>query len=314
MSTIAVVYGRSPRRLRLTAAVGLVLPLLAGIAVSDRGGPLDFDPENIQAIVLERDEADAGRLTALRALGANTVITHSGPNALTAEAARRAGLFYIAFLTTRQIDQASRDPYFRPAIAGLESLVGFYYLDDGVAVEGYTSPDSQERAYRTLKAMFPEKLVLFATRLDLLSIDAGYRDSYFRPQYTDLVTSYFYPVGTASFGAVTQASPWAQQLEPLLAALAQKMPAGQGVLPVLQGFEPIGYSVNERFLPEQMEVYRRIWPSLRNAAVFAWEIEVPQPLIELENLPEVQRGVCDLFANFASRPSRCGQARRVDWR
>ena len=314
MSATAVVLRRSRRRFRLTAAVGLVLPLSAGTAASDRGGPFAFDPEHIQAIVLERDEADAGRLAALRALGANTVITHSGPNALTAEAARRAGLFYIAFLTTRQIDQASRDPYFRAAIAALESLVGFYYLDDGVAVEGYTSPESQERAYRTLKAMFPEKLVLFATRLDLLSIDAGYRDNYFRPEFTDLVTPYFYPVGTTSFGAVTQDSPWPQQLAPLLAALSQSMPAGEGVLPVLQGFAPIGYSVNERFLPEQMEVYRRIWPRLGSAAVYAWEIEVPQPLIALDDLPEVQRGVCDLFASFASRPSRCGRARRLDWR
>jgi hypothetical protein len=283
-------------------------------ATSDAQAPHRFDPAKIQAIVLERDEADASRLAALRVLGANTVITHSRPSLATARAANLAGLFYIAFLTTRELDQASRDVSFPAEVGSMPGLVGFYYLDDGV-VEGYTSTESQARAYQTLKGMFPDKLVLYPTRLDLFAIDSGYRDNYFRPQFTDLVTPYFYPVGTTSFGSVMEDSPWAEaQLSPLLASVVERMPLGQGVLPVLQGFEPIGYHEGRRFLLEQIAVYRRFWPEIRNAAVFAWEIEVPQPLIELFQLPDLQMGVCDLFATFSSRPSRCGRPRQLAWR
>ena len=48
MSATAFVFGRS-RRFRLTAAVGLVLPLLADPPAGHRRAPFAFDPENIQA-------------------------------------------------------------------------------------------------------------------------------------------------------------------------------------------------------------------------------------------------------------------------
>lgn len=289
--------------------------LAVAAAPAPRGLPsVPFDQTNIRAIVLERDEADPDRLAALRALGANTVITHSAPSLVAAQAASLAGLYSIAFLTTRQIDQASRDPLFIRVTSALPGLVGFYYLDDSVPVEGYTSAADQERAYTTLKGMFPGKLALFPTRLDLFAIDSSYGKDFFRPQFTDLLTPYFYPVGTTSFGQVREDSPWPEGLSALLAQIASETTPSRGVLPVLQGFEPEGYRVGARFPAEQIAVYHRFWPGLRNAAVFAWEIEVPQPLLELSQLPELAQGVCTLFAGFSNRPGPCRSRRPLAWR
>ena len=304
---------RLARAVAVACIVCAALTATAAPAPRGRSSP-PFDRSHICAIVLERNEADPDRLAALHALGANTVITHSAPSLAAAQAASAAGLYSIAFLTTRQIDQASRNPWFVPETSALPGLVGFYYLDDSVPVEGYTSPEKQQRAYATLKAMFPDKLVLFPTRLDLFAIDSSYRTDFFRPQFTDLLTPYFYPVGSTSFGQVTEDSPWPEALASLLAQIAQGHPPSQGVLPVLQGFEPDGFEIGARFPAEQMAVYRRFWPGLRNAAVFAWEIEVPQPLVELSQLPELARGVCTLFAGFSNRPGPCRRMRPLAWR
>jgi len=297
-----------PRRLALLALIPAAL--LAA-------GRLSAQPtaSGLRVVVLERDYRDPEGWHAIAALGANVVATLAAPDSETGRIAAAAGLAYLAFLTTDEIESLARDPARVTQIRAERSLAGFHFLDTG-AVEGFTTPDAQQRAYETLKGLFPGKLVLYPTRLDPIAWESGYLDGYFRPEFTDLVTPYFYPVGTTILGQAREEDAWGERLAGLLSALAPRIPAGKGVLPVLQGFEQIGYPVGARFVPGQMAVYRRFWPDLSNAAVFTWKFADPtaEPLIEMDEKPLLQEGTCVLFAALAARPSHCRAMREIPWR
>ena len=138
--------------------------------------------------------------------------------------AAAAGLAYLAFLTDDR--DLARDPARVAQIRAESDLAGFHFLDTG-AVEGFTTPDAQQRAYETLKSLFPGKLVLYPTRLDPIAWESGYLDGYFRPEFTDLVTPYFYPVGTTILGQAREEDAWDERLAGLLLALAPRIPGGR---------------------------------------------------------------------------------------
>jgi hypothetical protein len=259
----------------------------------------------LRVVVLERENQDAAAWTAIATTGANVVATLQPPSAGTDAIASAAGLDYLAFLTTTEIESFAADPTRIAEARSERRLAGFTYWDSGVQ-EGFTTPEAQQRAYATLKSLFPDKLVLYPTRLDPIMWKPGFLDDYFRPDFTDLVTPYFYPVGTTVLGQAQEGDPWPETLDGLLSALAPRLPAGKGLLPVLQGFEQTGYPVRSRFLAEQLAVYRKSRPDLSDAAVFAWKIAgEPGPLVELAELPKLQRGVCTLFAALSPGPARC---------
>ena len=195
-----------------------------------------------------------------------------------------------------------------------QALAGFFYWDSDV-LEGFTRPEAQGQAYSTLKLLFPDKVVLYPTRLDPIAWSPDFLDRYFRPEFTDLVTPYFYPVGTTILGEAREADDWRSRLDGLLAALASRVPRGKGLLPVLQGFEQQGYPISSYFLAEQFTSYRRFWPDVPNAAVFAWELSSPDsaPLLEIAGRPDLERGVCNLFRGLSPR-SPCRPGPVVPWR
>ena len=108
---------------------------------------------------------------------------------------------------------------------------------------------------------------------------------------------YFYPVGTTVLGTFLEGDAWPARLASLLAPLSRATPEGKGVLPVLQGFEQIGYPVSETFPSAQMAVYGEFWPSNRNAALFAWGFTAQDaPLVGLGFRSLLQAGARALFA------------------
>ncbi|HEY3171841.1 MAG TPA: hypothetical protein VGK86_04605 [Thermoanaerobaculia bacterium] len=268
----------------------------------------------LRVMVLERDDQDAAAWRAIRDLGANVVATLRPPSAETDELASAAGLTYLAFLTTDDIRVFASDASRIAEARAERSLAGFYFWDAQVT-EGFTTPEAQQQAYSTLKLLFPGKLVLYPTRLDPIVWNPDFLDRYFRPEFTDLVTPYFYPVGTTVLGEAREGDAWSERLGGLLSAVAPRLPPGKGVLPVLQGFEQEGYPFSSRFLGEQFAVYRNLWPNLSNAAVFAWKFSTAEsaPLIEIAGRPDLQEGVCDLFARL-SRASDRRSKRAVSWR
>ncbi len=249
----------------------------------------------------------------MAALGANLVATIRPPNLETDQVAAGAGVAYLAFLTTDEIQNFVADPT-RVAEAGAErNLAGFYYWDANVS-EGFTTPEAQQRAYAALKVLFPDKLVLYPTRLDPIAWDPEFLDEFFRPEFTDLVTPYFYPVGTTIIGEAREQDEWQNRLAGLLASLASRVPGDKRVLPLLQGYEQPGYPVSARFPASQWNVYRQFWPELSDAAVEAWELPAAAPLIELASLPALQKGVCDLFAGLEGPQARCRSRATLSWR
>ena len=213
-----------------------------------------------------------------------------------------------------EIESFAADPVRIAEARSERRLAGFYYWDSGV-LEGFTSPGAQQRAYSTLKSLFPDKLVLYPTRLDPIAWETGFLDDYFRPEFTDLVTPYFYPVGSTILGPAQENDAWEDRLAGLLSDVARRVPEGKGVLPVLQGFQQDGYPLSARFPLRQMSVYRRFWPDLPNAAVDAWRFAQPQPpLVELADLPTLQRGVCGLFADLRTGYATCRWGREIPWR
>jgi hypothetical protein len=269
----------------------------------------------IRCLVLEKPNLDPAVWRAMGALGANLVAMAGPPGPEADEAAGAGGLAYLAFLTTYEIESFAADPA-RVAEAKAEhNLAGFYYWDASVVPEGFTSPEAQQRAYMTLKGLFPDKLVLHPTRLDPIVWSPDFLDRYFRPAFTDLVTPYFYPVGTTFIGEAREEDEWRERLATLLAALAPRVPAGKGILPVLQGYEQQGYPVSARFPAAQLLVYRQFWPDLPSAAVEAWEFfPGSEPLVDLAHLPTLQRGVCGLFAGLAGPQARCRLRSPLAWR
>jgi hypothetical protein len=276
--------------------------------------PVAIPPSGLRVMVLERDDQDPVAWRAIRDLGANVVATLRPPSAETDGLASAAGLTYLAFLTTDEIHLLARDPSRIAEARAERALAGFYYWD-GRVTEGFTTPEAQEQAYSTLKMLFPGKLVLYPTRLDPIAWNPDFLDRYFRAEFTDLVTPYFYPVGTTMLGEAHEEDAWSERLGGLLSALAPRIPAGKGLLPVLQGFEQQGYPIGPDFLSEQLAVYRRVSPNLSNAAVFAWKMATPDPapLIEIAGRPDLQVGVCNLFAGL-SRALGCRSKRVVSWR
>jgi hypothetical protein len=269
--------------------------------------PVALPPAGIRMVVFEREEQDPAAWAAIRDLGANVVATLRPPSRELDDLATGAGVSYLAYLTTAEVEALSRDETRIAEVRSHRSLAGFYYLDSSVP-EGFTAPETQQRAYSTLKQLFPEKLVLYPTRLDPIAWSFDFLDRYFRPDFTDLVAPYFYPVGTTILGEAREEDAWHQRLTELVSALASRVPAGKGILPVLQGFEQIGYPVSPHFLSRQLAVYRAWRPDVTNAAVFAWKFSPAEtgPLVEIAGRPDLQRGVCDLFTAM----SRACRARR----
>lgn len=294
-------------RALLLAAAGLIVGTAAGAeAIPERpcvhpsSRSRSFDPTRIRGAIVNRiHEREDTVLAAVRTLGANTLVTNSNPDPETARAARTAGLFYIAAMTTDDLERAESDPAFRALLESAHPLAGVYYEDDRV-LEGYTDVESQAVAYARVKKLYPCALALHPTRLDLIAWDPGFLSGYFRPDFTDLVTPYYYPVGTTTLGTAVEEDPWEPRLESLLLALAARVPAGMGVLPVLQGYEQVGFPVSSRFPSRQMNVYARVWPENQNAAALHWgRTALDSPLVGFGFLPELQNGLKDLFHHLA---------------
>jgi hypothetical protein len=275
--------------------------------------PVVRAPTGLRVLVLERDEPDASAWGAIRDLGANAVAISRPPSAEIDRLAGDAGLTYLALLTTDEISTLAADASRISEVRAEHALAGFYYWDSQV-LEGFTTPEAQQQAYSTLKLLFPDKLVLYPTRLDPIAWSPDFLDRYFRPEFTDLVTPYFYPVGTTILGPAREGDAWQGRLGELLSALASRIPSGKGLLPVLQGFEQEGYPVSSHFLTDQFASYRRSWPNVPNAAVFAWELASPDsaPLIEIAGRPDLEQGVCNLFRGLWRRSCRTGPF--VSWR
>jgi hypothetical protein len=274
--------------------------------------PAVFNASAIRAIVVEGHEHDADVFEAARALGANTIVTHANPDAETAALAHAHGLFYIGWMSVDDLSRAEDDPVFAARLASVHPLAAIYY-EDGAAPEGYASVAAQERSYAEGRRIFPCALILHPTRLDPIATDPGFLAGYYRPEYTDLVVPYFYPVGTTVLGTFSEGDAWLERLASLLAPLVRATPEGKGLLPVLQGFEQIGYPVSETFLSAQMAVYGAFWPSNRNAALFEWgSTALDAPLVGLGFRPALQAGASRLFAGLstASRALRVVPFRR----
>jgi hypothetical protein len=292
--------------------VALLLPvLLSAVDLRPQEAPAG---SGIRCVVMERDDVDPAAWQAIRAVGANLVAKAAPPSVETDRVAGLAGLSYLALLTTDEIQSLAGDPARLAELRGERNLAGFYYWDIN-AVEGFTAPQVQQAAYTTLKTLFPDKLVLHPTRLDPIASSPGFLDGYFRPEFTDLVTPYFYPIGATPLGPFHEQDPWQAQLSALLGALAARVPAGKDVLPVLQGFESPGYPLTAGFPAAQFQVYRRFWPRLASAAVEGWEFTDLEPLLAgLSIRPALQEGVCGLFAGLRDRPARCGLRRMMPFR
>jgi hypothetical protein len=276
----------------------------ANLAAKGRCGDLSsfdsdsLDPESLRALVVFHRERETDAIAAARGLGANVVVTHSAPDEATAAAARAAGVGYIAYLSTAEIDRAWEDPAVHARYAAMRGVGGVYFEDADV-LEGYTSVEDQARAYRRLKELFPRALAIHPTRLDPILFDAEYLDAIYRPELTDVVTPYYYPVGTTLFGWFSEGDAWSGMLEPMLRELAGRTPAGKPILPVLQGFEQEGFPVGAAFVAEQFDAYRGVWPGNQSAAIFEWggspDPSPDSPLVGLAFRPELAAGTRRLF-------------------
>lgn len=255
----------------------------------------------IRAVVLTVGEEDPEVLAGVRALGANAVFTFARPSAAASAAAASAGLDYFPFLSVRDADRLLRDDDYRRSLSAIPGIAGFHFRDEDV-LEGFTPPEEQERAYGILEALFPGRLVIQATRLDPIAWDPAYLDGYFRPEFTDLVAPYFYPIGTTVLGEERESDPWDTRLATLLAALSARMPPGKRVLPILQAFEQEGFPVGPEIARRQLDVYRSVWPGTEDLAAFWWGAEGGEPLSGLRDRPQLRSGFARLFLGLPPRP------------
>ena len=293
-------------RIALALLFGAVLPASAAeppprCVRGSGSSPGIFAADRIHAGFVEQFSVAPEALAAIRDLGANTVVIHGLPDPETARQARVNGLFYVAWMSTEDLARSETDAEFRAALEAVRPLDGLYYEDDS-ATEGYATPDVQRRAYEQARRLFPCAMILHPTRLDPIATDPGFLDRVYRPEYTDLVTPYFYPVGPTTLGSFEEADAWRQRLASLLAEVAGRTPPEKGVLPVLQGFDRAGYPVSESFVSDQAAVYSAIWPGNRNAAVVAWQLR-EESLLGFGLRPAIAAGILDLFARW-SAPSR----------
>jgi hypothetical protein len=259
----------------------------------------------LRAVVVAAGEDDAGVLAEVAGLGANTLVTTTPPRRSTALAAAAAGLRYIAQVSTQEVQALYRDPGRAARWRAMPGLGGFHYLDESV-LEGYATPLTQERTYGILKELFPHLFAVYATRLDPITWDAGYLDAYYRPEFTDLVTPYFYPVGSTVLGPHQDHDSWERTLRSLLAPLAARTPADKPVLPVLQAFEQPGYPAGGALPLRQLQVYREFWPEADNAAAFWWGGGLDETLLGFSEHPMLTRGVRQLFGSTPARAAPCG--------
>jgi len=165
----------------------------------------------MRAVVLTVGEEDPNVIAGVRALGADTVVTTARPSLAAAHLAEAAGLRYIPFLSTADVDRLLTDSGYRAAVSAIPGIAGFHYMNDQI-IEGYTSAVEQERAYTILKSLFPAAIVIHPTRLDLLATDPTFADSCVRPEFTDYVAPYFYPVASTVLGPQQEDDPWEERL------------------------------------------------------------------------------------------------------
>ena len=255
------------------------------------------------AVVVAGEEDPAVALS-VASLGANAIATLSPPRANSAAAASRAGLRYLPRVSICEIDRLLTDGAYLAETRGIPNISGFQYVDLDVD-EGYATLETQRYAYQVLKTLFPEALIVYATRLDPIATDPNYLDLYFHPEYSDLVTPYFYPVGTTVLGTQEEDDPWPDRLRALLGPLRARMSRDKPILPVLQAFEQTGHRVSRSLIRRQFEVYRELWPANGNAAVFWWGGGLAEPLVGFSPRRDLQSAVRGLFGGEASRPAPC---------
>lgn len=296
-----------PRRRRDLRVRAVGLGLSAALLAAPCRGQCETqwspaDPAALRAVVLVEGEADPAVARSIAALGANTVASLNPPDPAAGANIAAAGLKYIARLAVRDAQRLPLDTALLERLRSIPGLAGLEYYDDTVT-EGYAAPDTQERTYAILKSLFPALLILYATRLDPIATDPAYLDGYFRPKFSDLVVPYFYPVGNTILGAQQERDAWEDRLRGLLTPVAARMPAGEGVFPVLQAFEQDGFRVDGGLVRRQLDVYAELWPGNRNAAAFAWT--VGGTLHGLNERPMLLRAVASLFGAVPSPPRPC---------
>jgi hypothetical protein len=266
--------------------------------------PLSIGDAALRAIVVVEGSEDPSVASAVRFAGANTFVTQSFPTAAAAAAASGAGLRYVARVTIGEILRLRTEANLLTSVRALPGLAGFEYLDTEVA-EGFSLPATQRFAYDTLKRLFPSALVVTATRLDPIAWQPGYLDAYFRPEFSDMVIPYYYPVGTTLLGFRQQSDPWETDLRGLLRPLADRIPPGKEVLPVLQAFEQDGYPVDARLVARQWSVYREIFPGNPNVAAFWWGGGAEKSLTGMSERPMLLAAFRRLFGAVPARGAPC---------
>src|SRR5689334_17850825 len=102
----------------------------------------------LRVVVLETADKDASAWMAIATMGANVVATLKPPSTETGAMASAAGFDYLAFLTTAEIEGFAADPVRIAEARSERRLAGFYYWDSD-AIEGFTIPAAQQRAYST---------------------------------------------------------------------------------------------------------------------------------------------------------------------
>ena len=284
----------------LVAAVGPA----AALPGTEGCRPLSIGDAALRAIVVIEGSEDPSVAAAVRLVGANTFVTQSFPTAAAAAAASGAGLRYVARVTIGEILRLRTEASLLASVRALPGLAGFEYVDTEVT-EGFSLPATQRFAYGTLKRLFPSALVVTATRLDPIAWQPDYLDAYFRPEFSDLVVPYFYPVGTTLLGFRQQSDAWEKDLRALLRPLAERMPPGKEVLPVLQGFEQDGYPVDARLVARQWSVYREIFPENPNLAGFWWGGGAEESLTGMSRRPMLLAAFRRLFGAVPARGSPC---------
>ncbi len=290
---------------RRAAALGLCAALLAARSAGQCASPWAASgPAALRAVVLLDGESDPGVAQAIAALGANAAASLNPPDPAAGANLAAAGLSYVARIPVREAERLPQDAAAVQRLRAIPGLAGLEYFDDTVT-EGYATPETQARAYGILKSLFPGLLVLYATRLDPVATDPGYLDGYFRPEFTDLLVPYFYPVGNTILGAEQETDAWPDRLRALLAPVAARTPAGKGIFPVLQAFEQTGYPVSGGLLRRQLEVYAGLWPEdpIANAALFAWS--AGGSLHGMDENSVVRRSASALFGEAPSPPTPC---------